>query len=130
MVSIDLNLSLKAGWKSLSLAIIWKSIPLSFSADFEALNSLASLQSFPFMCRHQISEPIHKVSGFACASKISAAVRVIDCSVCLAIFRHHRGLREPQKVSLNLSLKLCHPPPPPPYPLSHRTNPLLAVFLL
>lgn len=32
-----------------------------------------------------------------------------DCSVCLAIFRHRRGLREPQKVSLNLSLKLCHP---------------------
>lgn len=61
------------------------------------------------MCRHQISEPIHKVTGFVCASKISAAVRVIDCSACLAIFRHRGGLREPQKVSLNLSLKLCHP---------------------
>lgn len=73
------------------------------------LSQASSHQSFPFMCRHQISEPIHKITGFACASKISAPVRVIDCSVCLAIFRHHRGLREPQKVSLNLSLKLCHP---------------------
>lgn len=45
-----------------------------------------------------------------------------------AVFRHgHRGLREPQKVSLNRSLKLCHPLFPP--LLSHTTNPLSAVFL-
>lgn len=53
---------------------------------------------------------------------------LIDRSVRPAVFRHgHRGLREPQKVNLNRSLKLCHPLFPP--LLSHTTNPLSAVFL-
>lgn len=42
------------------------------------------LQPFPFLCRNLISEPIHRVTGCACAGEISAAVRVIDRSVYLS----------------------------------------------
>lgn len=51
-----------------------KKIPLIFSADFEALKSLPSLesQSLPFMGGHQISAAIQEKSpGFACAAEIS-----------------------------------------------------------
>lgn len=106
-----LSYSVQGGSKRLSLASCGEGMPVSFSTDFQALNSHKPQVSNHFHSYADIryQSPFTKVTGFACASKISAAVRVIDCSVCLAIFRHHGGLREPQKVSLNLSLKLCHP---------------------
>lgn len=126
--SAHLSYSVQGGSKPLSPASWGERMPVSFSTDFEALNSHKPQVSNHFHSCADIryQSPFTKVTGFACAGKISAAVRVIDCSVCLAISRHHGGLREPQKVSLNLSLKLCHPFFPP---LSHRTNPLSAVFL-
>lgn len=85
---------------------------LIFSLDFEAFNSPLSLRSWNIFIHVQTSDiSAHSESHWIFLVLVRLELQwglLTSQSLWLSITTA-RGLREPQKVSSNVSLKLCHP---------------------